>query len=61
MYIIGIVIFGLLVSGDLQPWAIADDDDDNPRAEDDEKGGIEKQPEGQEDSAPKTSEAKRDD
>ena len=49
VYVIGIVIFGLLVSGELQPWAESNKDDDKGDKEDKNDGGDEeKAEEGQE-------------
>ena len=41
VYVIGIVIFGLLVSGELQPWAESNKDDDKGDKEDKNDGGDE--------------------
>ena len=41
VYVIGIVIFGLLVSGELQPWAESSKDDDKGDKEDKNDGGDE--------------------
>ena len=46
VYIIGIVIFGLLVSGDLQPWANPDankKDDEDEKKDGEEEKAAEKQ------------------
>ena len=41
VYVIGIVIFGLLVSGELQPWAESNKDDDKGDKEGKNDGGDE--------------------
>ncbi|XP_068710175.1 vesicular glutamate transporter 2.2-like [Montipora foliosa] len=54
VYIIGIVIFGLLVSGDLQPWADTskDDKDADNQGEDEEKVNEEQDEEKKDDQNP---------
>ena len=41
VYVVGIVIFGLLVSGELQPWAETNKDDDKDDKEGKNDGGDE--------------------